>query len=90
MTGYIADESGAPLCADCATDQCPPVDGWRCEAEHCQCLCKADIWPDDADRARELDDRPDDKLAVVAAELDRERTPDVRELTAERYGRGGR
>jgi hypothetical protein len=40
-------------------------------------------------RARALDDREPDKLDVVAAELERERTPDVRDLTAERFGRGG-
>lgn len=42
-------------------------------------------------RARALDDRPLDKLAVIAADLERERTPNVRDLTAERFGptRGG-
>lgn len=43
----------------------------------------------DAERARDLDDRHPDKLAAVAADLEREARPSVEELTAERYGRGG-
>lgn len=41
----------------------------------------------DADRARELDDRHPDKLAVVAADLGREARPSIEELMVERYGR---
>jgi hypothetical protein len=44
---------------------------------------------DTAHRARELDDRDADKLAVVAAELAAERLGSLRDLTAERF-RGGR
>lgn len=37
-------------------------------------------------RARELDDRPDDKLHVIAAEIELEAKPSVEELMVERYG----
>lgn len=41
------------------------------------------------ERAEALDDRHPDRLAVIAAELEREARPDVRDLVAERFGRGG-
>jgi hypothetical protein len=76
---YVADhETGAPLCADCAEGDHGLCAG-PCEGDWCQCWCQAD-------RAAELDDRPLDKLAAVAAELAAERDGDVRDLTAERFG----
>jgi hypothetical protein len=81
MAEYVEDYgSGKPLCVDCATGACVGDISWECDAEHCQCPCRAD------DRARELDDRPADKLAAVAAELAAERDGDPRDLTAERFG----
>lgn len=49
-------------------------------------------YEDHAERARALDDRHPDKLAVIAADLEREARPAVEDLMAERYGRrvGGR
>jgi hypothetical protein len=81
VTAYVADQSGAPLCPDCAVGACFALSGWQCEAEACRCSCR------ELDRARELDDRDPDKLAVVAAELAAERIGDLRGLTAERFGR---
>ena len=40
-----------------------------------------------AEHARELDDRPADKLAAIAADMEREQYGSVRDLTAERFGR---
>lgn len=75
MTAYAADpDTGAPLCADCAVVAC------RCVADR----------DDTAARARELDDRDPDKLAVVAAELAAERLGCLRDLTAERFWGGWR
>jgi hypothetical protein len=83
VTTYAADESGACVCADCAVGAYFALSGWQCEADACRCSCR------DLDRARELDDRDPDKLAVVAAELAAERIGSLRDLTAERF-RGGR
>jgi hypothetical protein len=86
VTAYAADpDTGAPLCADCAVAACRSVAGFLCDAQWCQCLCVSD-----RDRARELDDRDPDKLAVVAAELAAERIGPLRDLTAERFGGGDR
>jgi hypothetical protein len=86
VTAY--PETGAPLCADCAVGACRTVAGFLCDAQWCQCPCVADR--DEAARARELDDRDPDKLAVVAAELAAERIGSLRDLTAERFRGGGR
>jgi len=89
MAGYVADaETGAPLCPDCAVDACRTVPGFLCLMRWCQCLCVADR-DDTVARARELDDRHPDKLAVIAAELEAERRGSLRDLTAERF-RGAR
>ena len=40
-----------------------------------------------AEHARELDDRPADKLAAIAADMEREQYGSLRDLTAERFGR---
>lgn len=76
----------APACeCDCHTEpefdwhggerrEPPPDVVDRLEAEHYA-------------RARELDDRPADKLAVIAADMEREQYGNVRDLTAERFGR---
>lgn len=83
MTTYVADhETGNPLCPRCSVSAC--IGNYECRDEGCRCACRIDP---DTDRARELDDREPDKLAVIANELDRERTGDLRELTAERFGR---
>jgi hypothetical protein len=60
MTLYAMDEDG------CCVARGP------CEADECQCDCNRD---EDADRAREADDRPADKLHVID------------ELVAERFWR---
>lgn len=79
MTEYAADTDGAVICVDCLHGAC--VSSGPCETEACQCECG---------RAGELDDRPPDKLHVVANELEAERRGDPRDLTAERYGTGRR
>lgn len=87
MTAYSADhEAHVPLCDDCIHGGCI-TSGIPCDAEDCRCDCG--ICGDGshrADRARELDDRPADKLAVIANELDRERYGNLRDLSAERHG----
>lgn len=90
MTLYAQDEDGACICVDCihggCNATCPPT---PCEHDECQCSCMRDP---EADRARELDDREPDKLAVIAAEMESERHGDVPgrysvdDLTAERFG----
>lgn len=85
MTAYVADhETGDPLCPDCAVSACISV-SYECRDAGCRCACRTDP---DADRARELDDREPDKLHVIANELEREMWPDLRDLTAERFGSG--
>lgn len=90
MTLYAADEDGATVCLECVHGMC--VGRGPCEAPECQCDCNHD---DEADRARELDDREPDKLEVIAAELEREMWPKtdaerrrlLHTLTKERFGR---
>jgi hypothetical protein len=80
MADYVADPgSGKPTCTDCAVGACVSVAGWHCQAEACRCGCRPDP-----------DDRPADKLAVIAAELAAERTGSLRDLQAERFRGGGR
>lgn len=74
MTEYAADTDGAVVCVDCLHGAC--VSSLPCEEEACECECN---------RARELDDRPADKLRVVAAELAAENRPALRDLLAERF-----
>lgn len=76
------DTDGGPVTADCWY-HCVPGRPAMCDTDGCACLCH-----DEAARARQLDDRPADKLAAIAAEIDRERTPELEALLAERYGRG--
>jgi hypothetical protein len=95
MSDYVADpDSGKPVCTDCAVGACVSVAGWHCQAEACCCGCRPE-----SDRAADFipgfipqqpDDRPADKLAVIAAELAAERTGNLRDLQAERYQGGGR
>lgn len=55
-----------------------------------RCVLCGRTWEEQAeDRARALDDRHPNKLAVVAADLERERY-DPEGLTAERFGGGRR
>lgn len=89
MTTYVADhETGDPLCPRCSVSAC--IGNYECRDEGCRCACRTDP---DAERARELDDRPADKLAVIAAEMESERHGDVPgrysadQLAAERFGR---
>lgn len=88
MTLYAADEDGACVCVQCIHGMC--VGRGPCEADECRCDCNRDP---DADRARQLDDRPPDKLAVIAGEMESERHGDVPgrysvdDLRAERFGR---
>lgn len=73
MTAYVADhETGDPLCPRCSVSACISI-SYECRDEGCRCACRTDP---DADRARELDDRPADKLAVIAGEMERENRPD--------------
>lgn len=60
---------------------CPPVD--RCYA----CAYEPHRRDMAAERARELDDRPDATLHSIARDLEHEARPDVAALTAERFGR---
>jgi hypothetical protein len=86
---------GDGRCADCAIGEhglcVGPVEG-----DWCQCGCQpgpdraADFIPGFIPEPPDLDDRPVDKLAVIAAELAAERTGSLRDLTAERYQGGGR
>lgn len=89
MTEYAADTDGAVVCVDCLHGACVTGGRW-CEAEHCRCECRNRLIADDADRARDMDDRPDDKLAIIANELETERRGNLRDLTAERFGTGRR
>lgn len=80
-----------PICRDCQTSCWCTPHATPCEVGGCQCERCADVRiamdEYEPERARELDDRPTDKLTVVANELDRERRGEVRDLVAERYGR---
>jgi hypothetical protein len=71
---YITDDEN--VSGECL-HFCAPGSPAACDKSWCECDCH---------RAAELDDRPADKLAVVAAELQAERDGDVRDLVAERFG----
>jgi hypothetical protein len=96
---YDPDADG-PVCRDCDAT-CTHATPVRCDVAWCSCECRvlppeaarallADI---DAARAAELDDRPADKLGVIAADMQQERYGDMTrerlrtldELRAERY-----
>lgn len=79
MTTYVDGGDGMPQCTDCANGECITA-GQFCEDPFCYCGCGLG--------AQRLDDRPADRLAMVANELERERNGNLRDLTAERFGRG--
>jgi hypothetical protein len=96
VTTYVEDDNGGSITEACLYHCAPGAPAW-CFGAHCQCQChveqrdaatllgEGDVV--DPDRARELDDRPPDKLRVIANDLAAEARPDVRDLTAERFGR---
>jgi hypothetical protein len=83
----VEDSDGAAVTEACLY-WCTP--GSRADCEHPECCCECHARSlDDIDRevrAAELDDRPDDKLAAIARDLECERLPTLAELRAERFG----
>ena len=80
MTTYVEDEDGNVISEECML-YCTPVHVAECDAPQCQCGCH-----DDAGRARELDDRPDETLHSIARDMVAERLPTLDELRRERHG----
>jgi hypothetical protein len=84
MTTWF-DTDGGPTCGDCIHG-CPRPPYWEaCDVDGCRCPCRTGEGVD-PDRAAELDDRPADKLAVIAADMEAERVPTLAELRIERFG----
>lgn len=88
MPTYVDDGDG--MVSETCLYHCAPARPAPCDGPDCECTChrSSEPWvdPELVNRARELDDRPGDKLHVIAAELERERMPTLDELRAERYG----
>ena len=74
---YVEDDNGATVTEACMY-HCAPGAPAAFRAEYDRLA---------AEHARELDDRPLDKLAAIAADMEREQYGSVRDLTAERFGR---
>lgn len=86
MSAWVETDRGA-VCADC-WHGCPRTAHWEsCDRDGCQCPCR-----EDAERARQLDDRPTTVLEGLARDMETERHGsipgryDPHALTAERFG----
>lgn len=93
INGYepLLDDGGGehpPVCRDCQTFCWWSTHVTPCEVDGCQCEACAEKRMAMDEYEPEMDDRHPDKLAVVAAEMETERDGDVRDLVAERFGRG--
>lgn len=86
----VLGPDGEQTCEECAYAMCGPGGRYICTVAGCHCpCCERDHDYERAERARELDNRHPDKLAVIAADMERERLPTVDELRRERYGLRG-
>ena len=85
-TVYHVDDDGREVSYDCL-HYCAPGQPAACDRRWCRCQCHQPIPDVDPQRAAQLDDRPADKLAAIAADMEREQYGSLRDLTAERFGR---
>ena len=83
---YVEDDNGRSVTEACMY-HCAPGAPAACDAPACECDFRAEYDRLAAEHARELDDRPADKLAAIAADMEREQYGSLRDLTAERFGR---
>lgn len=81
MATLVLGPDGEQTCQPCGYSFCASR-GYICETDGCECLCRRE-----AERAQAADARSDAALANIARDIENEARPDVRDLTAERFGR---